>query len=235
MLRVAIVEDDEATRAQLQSFLERYAQEHHVELQIFPFADGAEILERYQPIYNIILLDIEMPRLNGMDTAERIRTMDEDVVLLFITNLVQYAIRGYSVRALDYVLKPVSYPTFALKLDKAVEMVRRRAPGQVMLRLGDGVQRLETRQIYYVEVHRGVLHYKTTLGEFTLRGTLQSAEEELGKYHFVRCNYWYLVNLAHVSRVHKDTVEVAGTELQISRRNRAAFLAALTDYVGGGT
>ena len=103
-----------------------------------------------------------------------------------------------------------------------------------VLRLSDGAVRLETRQIRYVEVQNGVLRYHTELGDFDVRGTLQAAEAELAPYHFVRCNYWYLVNLMYVSKVKKDVAVVDGVELQISRRNKNAFMAALTDYVGGG-
>jgi len=234
LLHIALVEDEDTTRAQLQAFLAQYAAEHGQEFQISLFRDGSEILEDYRASYDIIFLDIEMPHINGMETAERIRTQDDEVVLVFITNLVQYAIRGYAVRALDYVLKPVNYGTFALKLEKAARMAGRRTSGQIILRLSDGIQRLNTRDIYYVEVQRGILHYVTALGEFSVRGTLQSVEEELQRHHFARCNYWYLVNLSHVTKVLKDTVEVAGIKLQISRRNKNTFMTALTEYVGGG-
>ena len=63
--------------------------------------------------------------------------------------------------------------------------------------------------------------------------TMQQAEQQLERYHFVRCNHWYLVNLRHVTEVRRDTVMVAGQELEISRRNHTAFLTALTNYVGG--
>ena len=189
MLQIAVVEDEESTRSQLREFVEEYAREHKIQIQLCVFSDGSEILEEYRPIYDILFLDIDMPGINGMETAERIRTQDDEVVIVFITNLMQYAIQGYAVRALDYVLKPITYGMFSLKLDKAIAMVRRRGGGQILLRLSDGMQRLDTRQIYYVEVQRGVLRYVTELGEFMVRGTLQSAEEELGNYHFVRCNY----------------------------------------------
>ena len=234
MLRIAVVEDSAEMRGQIHDFLLRYEKETGTELLVSLFSDGAEILDRYRPIYDIIFLDIEMPGVNGMDAAEQIRAWDSEVVLVFITNLAQYAIRGYSVRALDYVLKPINYFTFSTKLEKAVQMVQRQASGQVVLRLSDGAVRLETRQIRYVEVQNGVLRYHTELGEFAVRGTLQAAEAELAPYHFVRCNYWYLVNLMYVTKVQKDTAVVAGAELQISRRNKNAFMAALTDYVGGG-
>ena len=78
-----------------------------------------------------------------------------------------------------------------------------------------------------------MLHYHTDEGEFVLRGTMQAVEKELERYHFMRCNHWYLVNLRHVTEIRKDVVVVAGNELEISRRNRTAFLTALTNYVGG--
>lgn len=234
MLQIAVVEDDANAREQVNTFLAQFAKEHNTEFQVSLFSDGAELIQDYKPIYNIIFLDIEMPQMNGMEAAEKIREQDEDVVLVFITNMVQYAIRGYAVGALDYVLKPITYYTFSTKLKRAIGMVRKRSSGHIILSLPDGAVRLETRQIYYVDIQNRMLHYHTELGEFVLRGTLQSAEEELAPFNFVRCNYWYLVNLMHVSEVRKDSVMVKEYELEMSRRNKTAFMTALTNYVGGG-
>ncbi len=234
MLHVAVVEDERAASEQLAAYLTRYAQEKGAEIRTSFFQDGEGILEHYRPVYDIILMDIDLPGVNGMEAAERIRARDSAVALLFITNIGQYAIQGYAVGALDYILKPVSFATFSAKLDRACNLVRQRASGQILLNLPDGAIRLDTRQIYYVDVQDRFLHYHTEEGEFRVRGTLQSVEKQLGPYHFVRCNYWYLVNLFHVTQVRRDTVVVAGHELEISRRSRTAFMTALADYVGGG-
>lgn len=233
MLRIAIVEDEQACSEQLQTFLRRYGEVHGEEMNLSIFRDGSEVLEDYQPVYDIILLDIEMPKMNGMEAAEEIRKRDADVVLVFITNMAQYAIRGYAVGALDFILKPVNDYTFSLKLSRAIARVKSRESGQVLLTTPEGVKRVDTRQIYYVEVQSRMLHYHTEQGEFVLRGTMQDAEKTLEPYHFVRCNYWYLVNLCHVSEVKKEMAVVAGYELEISRRNKTAFLTALTGYLGG--
>ena len=97
MYRVAIVEDDKNFREQLQKYLKVYGEENQITFQISEFSDGIQIIEDYRKEFDLILLDIEMPIMNGMDAAEKIREMDEDVVLMFITNMAQYAIRGYSV------------------------------------------------------------------------------------------------------------------------------------------
>ena len=232
-MHVAIVEDDQECRAQLEEYIQRYGQERGLAFETESFPDGAQIVAQDVARFDIILLDIELPGLNGMEAAEKLRTRDTDVVLMFVTNMAQYAIRGYEVGALDFVLKPINYYTFSVRFERAIHRVQQREGGQVLLALPDAVHRLNTRDIYYVEVQNRQLHYHTSQGEYVLRGTMQQAEQQLGGYHFVRCNHWYLVNLRHVTEVRRDTVVVAGQELEISRRNHTAFLTALTNYVGG--
>lgn len=233
MYHIAIVEDEAEFSAQLQEYIKQYQKENDVPVKVSVFSDGAEILENYEPLYDIILLDIEMPKVNGMDAAAQIRQMDAGVVLMFITNMAAYAIHGYEVGALDFVMKPINYYTFSMKFTRAIKRVRQKEERQILLSLPDGVKKVGIQQIYYVEVQNRMLHYYTTEGEFVMRGTMASVEEMLSPYPFVKCNHWYMVNLMHVSEVRKNTAVVAGHELEVSRRNRTAFLKALTEYVGG--
>lgn len=235
MYRIAIVEDDREFIKELQEYLKQYEQENGQEFEISVFYDGAEVLEDYQPKYDLILLDIEMPKVNGMDAAEKIREMDENVVLMFITNMAQYAIRGYSVGALDFVMKPITYYTFSMKMKRALKRVEKKELPSILLTLPDGVKKIEVRKIYYLEVQNRMLHYYTDEGEFVIRGTLQAAESSLPANVFAKCNHWYLVNLMHVTEVRKNTAIVGGHELEISRRNRTGFLKALTEYMGGNS
>ena len=233
MLRVAVVEDDLEMNELIQTYLRQYEQENQTQIEVISFLDGSEIAEQYNPVYDIVLMDIAMPGMDGMEAARHNRIIDPDVVLVFITNISQYAVEGYSVGALDFILKPLNYYAFSLRLARAIDRAERQAGGQILLTMPGRAVRLEVRSIYYVDVQNRMLCYHTEQEDFTLRGTMQMAEDQLKPYHFARCNYWYLVNLRHVTEVRKDTVVVASTELEISRRSRAAFLAALTDYVGG--
>jgi DNA-binding LytR/AlgR family response regulator len=235
MYRIAIVEDDREYVKELRTYLNQYAAEEGQEFEISVFYDGAEILENYVPKYDLILLDIEMQKINGMDAAEKIRETDENVVLMFITNMAQYAIRGYSVGALDFVMKPITYYTFSMKIKRALKRVQKREIASILLTLPDGVKKLEARQIYYLEVQNRQLHYHTDEGEIVVRGSLQSAENLLPSDTFAKCNHWYLVNLMHVTEVRKNTAVVGPFELEISRRNRSGFLEALTKYMGGNS
>ena len=233
MYHIAIVEDEKEFREQLKTYLKEYAKENQLEFHIAEFADGSEILEHYKKEYDVILLDIEMPKVNGMDAAEIIREQDEDVVLMFITNMAQYAIRGYSVGALDFVMKPITYYTFSMKMKRALKRAQKKEQKPLILNLPDGIKTLEIKQIYYVEVQNRMLHYHTDEGEIIIRGTLQSVEEILKPYPFAKCNHWYIVNLMHVKEVNKQIVTVGPYQIEISRRNKAGFLKELTEYMGG--
>lgn len=233
MLRIAVVDDQPDIRQQLCSMIEQYSQENACPLQITAFSDGSQVITNYQKGFDIIFLDIEMPEIGGMDAAERIRTVDPDVVLIFVTNMAQYAIRGYEVDALDFVLKPVNYYQFSTKLNRAVQRVQHRKGGQIALQTAGGVQLLNTEGIYWLETRDRMLHYHTSTGVWSVRASMQSAEKQLAPYHFVRCNQCYLVNLRYVKGVQNDMVQVGDDRLEISRRQRAAFLAAVAAYVGG--
>jgi DNA-binding LytR/AlgR family response regulator len=233
MIRIAIVEDEERFVTQLHTYLTQYAKEHELEISVEIFRDGAEIIEEFQPIYDVIFLDVAMPKCNGMQAAKKIREKDSKVVLVFVTSMAQYAIHGYEVGALDFILKPLSYETFEMKFARAIRRMDTQMEQPVLLHLSDRVKRLSVRQIYYVEIINRMLHYHTDEGEYTVRGTLQEAARMLEPHHFAKCNHWYLVNLRHVTEVQKESVTVAGHQLAISRRNKTAFLTALTEFVGG--
>ena len=116
MKHIAVVEDDSSASQQIQNYLSLYQKENEQEFSVTVFADGLSILEDYHPIWDIILMDIEMPLMDGMTAAKCIRELDQSVIIIFITNMAKYAIKGYEVGALDFVLKPVSYFAFSLKI-----------------------------------------------------------------------------------------------------------------------
>lgn len=109
MLQIAIVEDEADLAQQTKDNVVRYLNEHGLEGNIAVFNDGMDIAENYKPIWDILLLDIEMPLLDGMSAAQKIREQDATVVMIFITRMAKYAIKGYEVDALDFILKPITY------------------------------------------------------------------------------------------------------------------------------
>ena len=233
MIRIAILEDEAPVREDLAGYLRRYTRQYGTKFEVSLFADGDEILEDYRPNWDIILLDVEMPRLDGMTTAERIRKLDSEVILIFITNMAQYAIRGYAVDAMDYILKPVPYFAFSQQLQKAIRRLEKRTKAYLTVPVEGGFRRVDLSGVYYLESVGHKVRLYTEEEELTVPGSLKQYEEMLADKQFARCNSGYLVNLAQVRGMQDGMVLVGSHSLQISRPRRKAFVEALTDYVGG--
>lgn len=145
MIQIAIADDDAVFLAKIEKYVRKYQEENNTDIQLTTFSDAKELIEGYHPVYDIVILDIEMPGMNGMEAAEKIRQTDENVVLMFITNMIQYAIRGYSVGALDFVMKPVNYYTFSLKLTRAIGRIQKNGK-EILLKLQDSVKKFRWMQ-----------------------------------------------------------------------------------------
>ena len=232
MLRVAVVDDEQTVRAQLCDFLARYAGEKQLAIQVDPYHDGTEIAAASAGEYDIILLDIDMPHMEGMQAAQAIRQRDRDTVLVFITNMAQCAIRGYEVEALDFIVKPVAYEAFCMRIARAIKRVHKREEKTIALQTEKGLQIVPVQDILWMETagHNLICHTKTAA--WTIKSSLRHAMEMVQGASFACCNKCYLVNLAHVEEIRGDTVVVGGTELEVSRRQKAAFSQAVLEYMG---
>ena len=231
MVRIALVEDDAGYRRELTEYLDRFARECGEHFAVSTFSDGAEIAEGYTAEFNIILMDIAMSYMDGMSAAEAIRQVDDEVVIIFLTNMPQYAMKGYSVGALDYVLKPVSYFAFSQRIQRALERMKKRAEKYISIPFKGGMRKLAASQISYVEVRDHDLTYHTASEVLPAKGTLSEAEALLGSQSFFRCNKCYLVNLEYVDRVDNNSVLIGGEQIQVSRARKRALLDALNDYI----
>lgn len=233
MIRIAIVEDQEVYVKQLTEFLKEYEKENEEKFLVTVFSDGEEIMADYSAEYDLIFLDIQKKSLNGMETAQQIRKKDEKVSLIFVTNMAQYAIKGYSVNALDFILKPLSYFAFSQKLKRALEHIKPQSKKLLNLRIDGGFIRVDLDKVTYIESMKHRITVHTTKESHVLTGTMKEMELKLEGESFFRCNNCYLVNLSHVEKIVGNDVVIAGETLQISRPKKKAFLAALTDYMGG--
>ena len=234
MIRIAIIEDDKGYQEQLMSFIKHYGEEHNEQFQITLFEDGLDLIEDYKGEWDILLMDIKMKHMDGMSAAQKIRQYDSSVVIIFITTMAKFAIKGYEVDALDFVLKPIQYPQFAMKLKKAMRHLSKHEKKYLLLTIDDRKERVAADDILFVEVKDHKLQFVTAYKIYSMRYPLQEIEKELKPYHFVRCNHCYLVNLKNVKEVLKDSVVVGTHELQISRPKKKTFLQAVSDYFGRG-
>lgn len=233
MVRIVICEDQHYDINVLVSYLKRYEKEYGEEFNISVFDNPVNFLTNYPGIYDLVFLDIVMPDLNGMKVAQKLRALDSKVCLVFTTSMAQYAVRGYEVNAYDFIVKPISYYDFALKLKRSIEYVKSRKIEKVLLNVDDGVLSIDSSDIKYVEIVKHKIIYHTTHGEYYSHGTLKNVEEVLNAPCFTRCNSCYLVNLNCVSKVKDFTLAIGDEQLMISHPKKKAFMNALNEYFGG--
>lgn len=234
MIQIALVEDDANYVSELKGYLKEYEKERAEKIEVTVFSDGEDIVSEYKGEFDIILIDVEMRFMDGMTAAEKIRELDTEVIIIFITNMPQYAIQGYKVDALDYVLKPVSYFAFTQRIERALSRLPQKKTNFLMIGGRNGVAKLDVSAIYYIEVQNHELIYHTTKGNYSMNGSMKEVEGSLDKNQFFRCHRCYLINLEYVDWFQGSDVQVHSEIIQVSRSRKKAFMDALNNYMNGG-
>ena len=233
MICIALVEDNAQERTRIGALVRKTADTLGEKITLFPF-DSADALFKYKDArFDLILLDIQLPGTDGMTAAQRIREADEDVMLVFITSMAQYALQGYQVDALDFIVKPVSEPILTACLSRAFRRLAKAAPACLNIKTGAAYRRLNIAAIAYAEAqsHRVYLH----AGEETILypGSLAALEAELAPHGFFRCHSAFLVRLGAIEHIEGSDARIGSALIPISKHRRRDFLTALTSYWGG--
>lgn len=235
MLRIAVLEDDQESQRKIQRCMEQYQKENNLAWDVSYFQNGAEFLFAYQADYDMLLMDIEMPVMNGMEVARRIRQEDKNVIIVFVTNMANYAVQGYEVEAMDFIVKPYSYEVFQFRMNRVIRRIEKQKSNQaVILTANDQVYRVLLQDLLYVEVVQHTLIYHTTSGEIALRSSMREAEKALIPHGFCKCSQSYLINLRFVRFVKEDEVNLGETQIHISRGSKKNLIRALTEYTVNG-
>ena len=234
MLKIAIVEDEAQASQRIIQYCNRYASERTRDISAAAWDNPVDFLERYRGEYDVVFMDIMMPMMNGMDCARRLREQDDSVVLCFITSMAQYAIRGYEVNAFDFILKPVGYTEFCMKLDRILRFLNRRVEATVLISSRNTVNNVNVRDLAYVEVYNHMLIYHTRSEQYEAYGKLSELESDERFKRFIRITPSHLVNCDQVSSITEDSITVSGAQLPVSRRRRKECLEKMALLLGGG-
>ena len=228
-VRIAICDDQAECRQLLVSAIRESMQ--GVGMITDTYKDGLSFLKDYgKHTYDLIFLDIEMPQLDGIALAKRLRAMNSDVPIVFLTSHIEYALEGYEVNALRYLTKPVRTEQLREVLSYvADQMAKQRI---LWLKTDMGEEKVALGDVVYMEAQNQNIMVCTKTGSYSVRYNMADYETELESDGFFRIHRGYLVSLGHVKNIGKNEVTMDNRMvLPVSRTKDKALKEALFQYI----
>lgn len=231
MILIGLVDSDVQERLKLKEYIKSYFDKKEEFCVIHQFSDGVEFIQSKEK-YNIVFLEIKIGEMDGIEVARFFRMVNKEAQIVFVTHTEQMAIRGYEVDAASYMLKPINETSIHTILDKIAERLKESMDMILVLKTPDGLCRISSSEIKFIEVYDHDLIYHTERGEITVRGNLSNVYKKLKKYQFIQCNRSYLVNMRYINGIHKNYVLVEGIQIQIAKSRQKEIEQRFVDYVG---
>lgn len=236
MLRIAIVEDQIPDQIKLKDYLNQFEKENLVSFSITVFPNATLFLSTPKADFDILFMDIEMPGINGFDASVKFREKDMETVLIFITNLNQYAIKGYSVNAFDYINKPINYYSFSTMLQRAIKKANYNKKSEVVINTNNSILKVDISDIKYIEVINHKLIYHLDKEDVISWQSLSSIKDIFLNKGFALASASLLINLRYVCSLSQGLVilnDEKKTQLYLSRRQKKEFALAFSEYIMG--
>lgn len=230
-MRIAICDDEERYRIELKTILNKLL--INADLNIDTFDDGNILADAFAASpYDLVFLDIEMPALDGITLAKKIRSRSENVFIVFLTSHIEYALEGYEVNALRYLTKPVDIE----KLKEVIRYVQEKqgSSRQIIIKEDGEEILIDINDVIYMESMNQNVRIVTAGGEHVIRYNISDFEDQLKNDGFFRIHRGYLISLSKVKKLSgNDVIMDGGETLPVSRSNVKPLKEALYTYVEG--
>lgn len=230
-INLALVEDNIDDQNTFANVVKEYEKNEGVNFNLTIFDSAEKFLAAFKSDYDLIALDIELGKQNGIDLAREIRKKDNSVFIIFETDFAKYALDGYEVNAFDFLIKPIKYEAFKLKVGKIIQVINSTIDGDYLINTSSGVIRTNVSKILYIEVINHTLFFHLQNETIEGRGSLKECEKDLKKYDFVKCNNYLLVNLAKVKGIEKYDCLIGDEKIIISHPKKKYFQDEFMNYL----
>lgn len=232
MFRIVLYDDSPADLMVLCGHLEQLKEKRPVD--IISYTDGLDLLKDYKQkgFCDILVLDMRMETMGGIEVAKHIRQLDDEVPILIVTATVDYAVEGYKVGAFRYIVKPVESGDFLSAVEELLDRQQKKQASIFSFPSINGTTKLMTDHIYYLESDLRTIRVVAKEGTFTFTGTISSLEEQLRPDGFIRIHKSFLVNVSHIYNIFKDSVTMDNKEvLPMSKHKRREVNQEFLSYM----
>lgn len=230
-VRIGILEDEVLEQKITLEHVSRFFSTNDIEYEYFVSNNAEDFLKHDLTSVDIVLLDIIMDgEKNGFDVAKIIREKNNKVAIIFLTKTVQYAIKGYQVRAIDYMLKPLIYEDFSLKMTMFLKSLFNDERKEHVFKCKDKIIKIKEKNIKYIDIYKHYLTLYCVDGEYVTRGSMLEISKILSN-NFSRCSSNCFINLMHLEEIRKDDAVVDGKLIKITAKYKKQFLKDLSLYL----
>lgn len=223
MLVIGICDGDTAVRVMLSNYIKRYREETGLCVQVLSYDTGEKLIRHYPFEMDLIFLEIPFAKMNGIEIARRIREVDPNVSIVFLTTLLNHVLEAYEVRAHNYLIKPLRYARFLQEVEQART---RRGQNRFFIETNsNGVYKIYTKSIRYIETEEHNTRIHTETDSILSYRRMKEHEQGLFEPYFVRCHTGFIVNLFFFEKLEQsDLMLISGERIPVSRQRRAKVL-----------
>ena len=232
--KLAVCDDEKVMIRQISAYLGQIQNEMQDSFEVSYYSSAEELVTHLDRSTEVLLLDISMGGMTGMEGARRLREGGYSGDIIFITSMEQYAIEGYSVHAFGFITKPVVFDELKDTLLKCLKKRDSQKRSVLAVETADGTEILNLNDIIYAEVYQHSTSFVLRRGRH-LESAMQLSELEsrLGGQGFFRSHRSYLVNMRHITKIGQTDLTLSdGSTVPLSRHRNKEFLTAYTRFMG---
>ncbi|MGL5380021.1 LytR/AlgR family response regulator transcription factor [Clostridium sp.] len=232
MINIGICDDELHYRLNIKDILKNILSTYSIDYNIYEFSSGEELLGNYPKGLDILIMDIQMKIINGMDTARKIREFDQNLEIIFMTSFAEFMQEGYEVKAYRYILKPISEKKISKNILPCINEIMKKKNNYLTINIKNYVDRIKIDSIVYIETDRPNILIYTDNNKYPAKMSISKIEKILSEHGFFRCHNSYIVNLKLVESMNSNTIKIDGNYIPISKYRAKGLKLALTNILG---
>ena len=232
MINIGICEDELHYRVNIKDMLGDILSTYSINYKIYEFSSGEELLSNYPKDLDILIMDIQMKIINGMDTARKIREFDQNLEIIFMTSFSEFMQEGYEVKAYRYILKPISERKISRNILPCINEIMKKKNNYLTINVKNYVDRIKIDSIVYIETDRPNILIYTNDNKYTTKLSISKIDKILREHGFFRCHNSYIVNLKLVESMNSNTLKIGEKYIPISKYRVKELKLALTNILG---